>query len=138
MVKNLPAMQESLLWNFPWRNDRLPTQVFLGFPGGSITKESTCSGEPWVRSMSWEDHLEQGMATHSSILAWRISMDRGAWRAAYSSWGLRELDTTERHSTHSTKGLKWSTNYVNFLEMQTLKPYQKLWIRKSLGFTICV
>ena len=29
--------------------------------------------------MDWEDSLEEGMATHSSILAWRIPMDRGAW-----------------------------------------------------------
>ena len=34
-----------------------------------------------VRSLGWEDPLEEGMATHSSILAWRIPMDRGAWRA---------------------------------------------------------
>ena len=37
--------------------------------------------ETWVRSLGWEDPLEKGMATHSSILAWRIPMDRGAWRA---------------------------------------------------------
>jgi len=35
----------------------------------------------WVRSLSWEDPLEEGMATLSSILAWRIPVDRGAWRA---------------------------------------------------------
>ena len=46
MVKNLPAMQETL-----------------------------------VGSLGWEDPLEKGMATHSSILAWRIPMDRGAWQA---------------------------------------------------------
>ena len=34
-----------------------------------------------VQSLAWEDPLEEGMATHSSILAWRIPMDRGAWRA---------------------------------------------------------
>ena len=34
----------------------------------------------WVQSLGWEDALEEGMATHSSILAWRIPMDRGAWR----------------------------------------------------------
>ena len=34
--------------------------------------------ETWVRSLGWED-LEEDMATHSSILAWRIPMDRGAW-----------------------------------------------------------
>ena len=37
--------------------------------------------ETWVRSLGWEDSLEEGMATHSSILAWRIPMDRGAWKA---------------------------------------------------------
>ena len=37
--------------------------------------------ETWVRSLGWEDSLEEGMATHSSILAWRIPMDRGAWQA---------------------------------------------------------
>ena len=35
--------------------------------------------ETWVRSVGWEDPLEEGMATQSSILAWRIPMDRGAW-----------------------------------------------------------
>ena len=37
--------------------------------------------ETWVRSLGREDSLEKGKATHSSILAWRIPMDRGAWRA---------------------------------------------------------
>ena len=37
--------------------------------------------ETWVRSLGWEDPLEEGMATRSSILAWRIPMDRGAYRA---------------------------------------------------------
>ena len=35
-----------------------------------------------VRSQGWEDILEEGMATHSSILAWRVLTDRGAWGAA--------------------------------------------------------
>ena len=37
--------------------------------------------ENWVRSLGWEDPLEEGMATHSSMLAQRIPMDRGAWWA---------------------------------------------------------
>ena len=36
-----------------------------------------------VRSLGWEDPLEKGMATNSSILAWRIPMDRGAWQAIF-------------------------------------------------------
>ena len=34
--------------------------------------------ETWVLSLGWEDSLEKGMATYSSILVWRIPMDRGA------------------------------------------------------------
>ena len=37
--------------------------------------------ETWARSLGWEDPLEEGMATHSSINAWRIPMNRGAWWA---------------------------------------------------------
>jgi len=37
--------------------------------------------ETWVQSLGWEDPLEKGKATRSSILAWRIPMGRGAWRA---------------------------------------------------------
>ena len=37
--------------------------------------------ETWVRSLDWEDPLEEGMATYSSILTWRIPMNRGAWWA---------------------------------------------------------
>ena len=36
--------------------------------------------ETWVPSLGWEDLLEKDMATHSSILGWRIPMDRGAWQ----------------------------------------------------------
>ena len=42
------------------------------FPGGSDSKESVCMWETWVRSLGWEDPLEEGMATYSSILGWRI------------------------------------------------------------------
>ena len=48
------------------------TLVFLGFPGGSDGKESTCSAGDLGLILGWEDPLEKGMATHSSILAWRI------------------------------------------------------------------
>ena len=37
--------------------------------------------ETGVRFLGWEDPLEEGMTTHSSILAWRIPMDKGAWWA---------------------------------------------------------
>ena len=59
-------------------------------------KESACNGamgETWVQSLSWEDPLEKGMATHSSILAWRIQWTEEP--GGYSPWGCKELDTTE-------------------------------------------
>ena len=47
LVKNLPVMQATPVWflgrKFPWRRDRLPTPVFVGFPGGSVGKESACN-----------------------------------------------------------------------------------------------
>ena len=49
--------------------------------------------ETWVQSLSWEDSLEDGMATHSSILAWRIPMDRDGWWATVHR--VAEWDTTE-------------------------------------------
>ena len=46
-----------------------------------MVKNLPAMQETWVQSLGWEDPLEEGMATHSSILAWRIPMDRGAWQA---------------------------------------------------------
>ena len=46
-----------------------------------MVKNLPAMRETWVQFLGWEDPLEEGMATHSNILAWRISMDRGAWQA---------------------------------------------------------
>ena len=46
-----------------------------------MVKNLPAMQETWVRSLGWEDPLEEGIATHSSILAWRIPMERGAWQA---------------------------------------------------------
>ena len=51
--------------------------------------------ETWIQSLGWKDPLEEGMATHSSILAWRIPMDRGAWPATVH--GLAENQTQLSH-----------------------------------------
>ena len=37
--------------------------------------------ENWFQSLGWEDPMDEGLATHPSIFAWRIHMDRGAWWA---------------------------------------------------------
>ena len=58
--------------------------------------------EAWVQSLSWEDPLEEGMASHSSILALRNPMDRDAWWAIVH--GVKRIgpDWTTKHSTAST------------------------------------
>ena len=43
-----------------------------------MVKNPPAMRETWVQSPGWKDSLEEGMATHSNILAWRIPMDRGA------------------------------------------------------------
>jgi len=76
-----------------------------------ICLRPTCSGEmvslvaqtvknpsvirdTWVPSLGWEGPLEEGMATHSSILAWRIHGQRSL--AGYSLWGCKESGMTEQ------------------------------------------
>ena len=46
-----------------------------------LVKNPPAMWETWVQSVGWEDPLEEGKAAHTSILAWRIPMDKGAWRA---------------------------------------------------------
>ena len=46
-----------------------------------MVKNPPAKQETWVPCLGREDPLEEGMATHSSILAWRIPMDRGIWQA---------------------------------------------------------
>ena len=53
-----------------------------GCVSGLVGKDSTCSVGDLGSVPGWEDPLEEGMTIRSSILAWRIPLDRGAWRAA--------------------------------------------------------
>ena len=66
-----------------WRRDRLPTAVFLDFPCGSAANLPAMQ-ETWVQSLGWEDPLEKGKATHSTILAWSIPWT--AWSVGLQSW----------------------------------------------------
>ena len=98
LVKNLPSMQVTLVrsWvrKIPWRRDRLPTSVFMGFPGDSDGKESTCNAGdlgsiPWLGRFPGE---KNGNPVQYSCL--ENSTDRGAWWI--QSMRLHKaLDTTE-------------------------------------------
>ena len=76
--------------------------IYWASLAAQTVKNPPAMREIWVWSLGWEDPLEEGMATHSSILAWRIPMDRGAWWATVDE--VTESDTTEwlsivQHST---------------------------------------
>ena len=66
------AAGEGIGYPFPYSWASLMAQMVKNLP---------TMREIWVRSLGWDDLLEEGIATHSSILAWRIPMDKGAWQA---------------------------------------------------------
>ena len=54
--------------------------------------------ETWVQSLGWEDPLEEGMTVHSSILAWRIFMDREAWWATVHRVAKSRTQLSDQHT----------------------------------------
>ena len=73
----------------------------MGFPGGSVGKESACNAREqgtWVQSLGQEDLLKKEVATHSSILSWKISWTEESG-GLYSPWGCKESDMTEHTHT---------------------------------------
>ena len=62
-------------------NTTLNLKILRASPVAQMVKNPPAMWETWVQSLGREDPLEEGMATHSSSLAWRISMDQSAWLA---------------------------------------------------------
>ena len=69
-----------------------------------MVKNLPAMQEPWVPLLGWEDPLEEGMATHSSVLAWRIPWTEEP--GGLHPWGCKESDTTEQltHTQTSRPG----------------------------------
>ena len=67
--------------------------------------------ETWVWSLSWEEPLEEGMATHCSIPARKIPMDRGAWQVIAPGFAVRHDWATEQQQ-QSGKGQKTAPEWV--------------------------
>ena len=67
---------------FPGEGIGYPLQYSWFFLEAQMVKNPPAMRETWVGSLGWEDPLEEVMATHSIVLAWRILVDRGAWWAA--------------------------------------------------------
>ena len=66
---------------FPGEGIGYPLQYSWASLVAQMAKNLPAVWETWVQSLGWEDLLEKGLATHSSVLAWRIPMDTGAWQA---------------------------------------------------------
>ena len=73
-----------------------PLQYSFTSFGAQLVMNTPAVWETWVLSLGWEDPLEKGKATPSSILAWRIP---------YSPWGRKESDPTERLKKKHTNPL---------------------------------
>ena len=85
-----------------------------------------------VQSLGWEDPLEEGMATHSSILAWRIPMDRGAWWAAV--YGVAQRWTRlKRLSSSSSSSSSYLRASLVALTVKNPPAVRETWVL-SLGW----
>ena len=78
LVKNPPAMQETPVWVLggedPLEKEKAhPLQYSWASLVARLVKSPPAMQESWVLSLGWADLLEKGKATHSSLLAWRIS-----------------------------------------------------------------
>ena len=92
-------------------------------PLAQTVKNPPAVREPWVPPLWWEDPLEEETAAHSSILAWRIPKDRGAWQATVP--GVAKSHTTERPRAHvDTPALP-----IMFLEGQQKLSDPTEWLR---------
>ena len=82
-----------------------------GFPGDSAEKNPPDKQKIWVQSLGWEDPLEEGMATHSGILAWRIpwTEEPGGLQSMGSQRVRHDLVTQEQRSNSTTTMGGWPT-----------------------------
>ena len=71
--------------------------------------------ETWVQSLGWEDPLEEGVATHSSILAWTIPMGREAWRAIFHGVEKSRTQLSDFHLTFTRKSWEEKKIEVKFI-----------------------
>ena len=71
-----------------------------------MIKNPPAMWETWFRSLGWEDPLDEGMATHSSILAWRIPMDREAWWATVHGVAQSQIQLKRLSSSSSSIDLE--------------------------------
>ena len=92
---------ERCLWVIVWEE----VIRFWASLVAQLVKNLSAMQETWVWSLGWEDPLEKGMATHSSI-------HTGEFHGLYSLWGGKELDMTERLSLHLIRFCYFQRNFL--------------------------
>ena len=81
--------------------------------------------EIWVRFLGWEDPLEEGIAAHSSILAWRTP--RTEEPGSLYSWGHKESDTTERLTHTRVNGASQVAQWVK--NVPAMQEMLEIWVQ---------
>ena len=111
-----------------WRIEEAQDMLCGGFPGGSVEKNLPAMQETSVQTLGWDDPLEKEMATHSSILAWRIpwTEEPGRQQSTGSQRVRRDLGTKTTTTTQDMfckEGVRESESFLS------------LWKRRDLGRT---
>ena len=117
---------DSWVREIPWRRDRLPTPVFLDFPGDSAGKESTRNAGDLGSIPGLGRALEKGMATHPSVLAWRIPRTEEPGRLQSKSMGLQRL------------GRDWVTKHTHLMPMKFKSIYNWQRSLRSAYFSLVI
>ena len=93
------------------RLKRLSSSSSIYFIGASLVTQTVKNlpetWETWVRFLSWEDPLEESMATHPNIFAWRMPLDRGAWWATGIAKSRTELKDSLGHNDNDFVRFRW-------------------------------
>ena len=111
-----------------------------GFPSGSVIKNLPANTEIQVRSLGWEDPLEEGMATHSSVLAWKVpwTEEPGRPESVGSRRVRHEWSDYARTHTHSKESWNWpgSGMPTGTLGMKTMLEKHRPWGPVHMGLEV--
>ena len=106
---------DSWVGKIPWRRDSLQTPLIVGFPDAQTVKNLPAVQETWVQSLHWKDPLEEGMATHSSILAYMYTYEScSVVSNSMTPWTTQSMEFSrpEYWSEYTKISLIWSFNLL--------------------------
>ena len=150
LIKNLPPCRrpqfDSWVGKSPWRRDSYLLQYSWAVPVIQLVKNPPVIWETWFQPLDWEDHLEKGKSTPSSILAWSIpwtALSMGSQRVGYNwatftslhflffyvaicFWSITDL----QHHVGSCYTISWLNIFIHFkmittISLITMKSYSQ-------------